>query len=253
MKGKVFFIGGGPGDPELLTLKAVKVMKDSDIVIYAGSLVNKKVLDFVADSAEVYDSSSMTLDEIIKVMVDGANSGKIVSRIHTGDPSIYGAIMEQMRELEKKKIPFDVIPGVSSLFAAAAALKTELTVPGVSQTVIITRPSGRTPVPRREDLGALASHRSTMCIFLGVHKIGEVVKSLREHYGDDTPVAVVKRASWEDEEIVRGRLSDIEDKVKMSSIRRTAIIIVGDVLEPGEFKASRLYDASFGHGYRRPK
>jgi len=251
MKGKVFFIGGGPGDPELLTLKAVKIMRDSDIVIYAGSLVNKKVLDFASDSAEIYDSSSMTLDEIVKVMVDGANSGKVVARIHTGDPSIYGAIMEQMRELKKRRIPFDVIPGVSSLFAAAAALKTELTLPGVSQTVIITRPSGRTPVPKRENLGALASHRSTMCIFLGVHKIGEVVKSLREHYSDDTPVAVVKRASWDDEKIIRGRLSDIEDKIKRSDVRRTAIIIVGDVLEPGEFKASRLYDASFSHGYRK--
>ncbi|HOQ20052.1 MAG: precorrin-4 C(11)-methyltransferase [Methanothermobacter sp.] len=253
MKGKVFFIGGGPGDPELLTLKAVKIIKDSDIIIYAGSLVNKKILDFASDSAEIYDSSSMTLDEIIDVMVDGADSGKIVARIHTGDPSIYGAIMEQMRELKKRNIPFDIIPGVSSLFAAAAALKRELTVPGVSQTVIITRPSGRTPVPLGEDLGDLASHNSTMCIFLGVHKIGEVVKSLKEHYNDDTPVAVVKRASWDDEEIIKGRLSDIEDKVKESNIKKTAIIIVGDVLEPGDFESSKLYDASFSHGYRRAR
>ncbi|MDI9624516.1 MAG: precorrin-4 C(11)-methyltransferase [Methanothermobacter sp.] len=250
MKGKVFFIGGGPGDPELLTLKAVKIIKNSDIIIYAGSLVNKKILDFAPDSSEIYDSSSMTLDEIIDIMVDGAASGKIIARIHTGDPSIYGAIMEQMRELKKRRIPFEIIPGVSSLFAAAAALKTELTVPGVSQTVIITRPSGRTPVPPKEDLGGLASHNSTMCIFLGVHKIEEVVKSLREHYRDDTPVAVVKRASWDDEEIIRGKLSDIKDKVKKSNIQKTAIIIVGDVLEPGDFETSKLYDPTFSHGYR---
>ena len=253
MKGKVFFIGGGPGDPELLTLKAVKIIRDSDIIIYAGSLVNKKILDFASDSAKIYDSSSMTLDEIVEVMVDGASSGKIIARIHTGDPSIYGAIMEQMRELKKRNIPFDIIPGVSSLFAAAAALKRELTVPGVSQTVIITRPPGRTPVPPGEDLGDLARHNSTMCIFLGIHKIGEVVKNLREHYSDDTPVAVVKRASWDDEEIIKGKLSDIENKVKKSNIQRTAIIIVGDVLEPGDFESSMLYDASFSHGYRKAR
>ncbi|WBF10704.1 precorrin-4 C(11)-methyltransferase [Methanothermobacter marburgensis] len=249
MTGEVVFIGAGPGDPELITLKAIRVLERSDVVIYAGSLVNRKILEY-APGAEVHNSAHMDLEEITEIMVNACRAGKTVARVHTGDPSIYGAIKEQMRVLDEKGIPYSVIPGVSSVFAAAAALGTELTLPEISQTVIITRPAGRTPVPPSESLEELARHGSTMCIFLGVHMIGDVAERLMKHYPPDTPVAVVKRASWPDEEIVRGTLADISMKVHEAGIKKTAMIIVGRVLDPGEFRASKLYDAGFNHEYR---
>lgn len=243
-------MGAGPGDPELITLKAVRALRRADVVIYAGSLVNRDILKYAPEDAEVHNSAHMDLKEITGVMVEACRAGKTVARVHTGDPSIYGAIKEQIRVLERKGIPYTIIPGVSSVFAAAATLNTELTLPEVSQTVIITRPAGRTPVPPGEDLEELAVHGSTMCIFLGVHMIGEVAEKLMNHYPPETPVAVVKRASWPDEEVVRGTLSDIAERVRAAGISKTAMIIVGRVLEPGDFKASKLYDAGFSHEYR---
>jgi precorrin-4/cobalt-precorrin-4 C11-methyltransferase len=243
-------MGAGPGDPELITLKAVRALRRADVVIYAGSLVNREILEYAPEDAEVHNSAHMDLEEITDIMVEACSTGKTVARVHTGDPSIYGAIKEQIRVLEKNSIPYTIIPGVSSVFAAAAALNTELTLPEVSQTVIITRPAGRTPVPPGEDLEELAVHGSTMCIFLGVHMIGDVAEKLMTHYPPDTPVAVVKRASWPDEEVVRGTLSDIAERVRAAGISKTAMIIVGRVLEPGDFKASKLYDAGFSHEYR---
>ncbi|BAM69775.1 MULTISPECIES: precorrin-4 C(11)-methyltransferase [Methanothermobacter] len=243
-------MGAGPGDPELITLKAVRALRRADVVIYAGSLVNRDILEYAPEDAEVHNSAHMDLEEITDIMVEACRAGKTVARVHTGDPSIYGAIKEQIRVLEKNSIPYTIIPGVSSVFAAAAALNTELTLPEVSQTVIITRPAGRTPVPPGEDLEELAVHGSTMCIFLGVHMIGDVAEKLMTHYPPDTPVAVVKRASWPDEEVVRGTLSDIAERVRAAGISKTAMIIVGRVLEPGDFKASKLYDAGFSHEYR---
>lgn len=243
-------MGAGPGDPELITLKAVRALRRADVVIYAGSLVNREILEYAPEDAEVHNSAHMDLEEITDIMVEACRAGKTVARVHTGDPSIYGAIKEQIRVLEKNSIPYTIIPGVSSVFAAAAALNTELTLPEVSQTVIITRPAGRTPVPPGEDLEELAVHGSTMCIFLGVHMIGDVAEKLMTHYPPDTPVAVVKRASWPDEEVVRGTLSDIAERVRAAGISKTAMIIVGRVLEPGDFKASKLYDAGFSHEYR---
>jgi precorrin-4/cobalt-precorrin-4 C11-methyltransferase len=243
-------MGAGPGDPELITLKAVRALRRADVVIYAGSLVNRDILEYAPEDAEVHNSAHMDLEEITDIMVEACSAGKTVARVHTGDPSIYGAIKEQIRVLEKNSIPYTIIPGVSSVFAAAATLNTELTLPEVSQTVIITRPAGRTPVPPGEDLEELAVHGSTMCIFLGVHMIGDVAEKLMTHYPPDTPVAVVKRASWPDEEVVRGTLSDIAERVRAAGISKTAMIIVGRVLEPGDFKASKLYDAGFSHEYR---
>ncbi|MBC7112117.1 MAG: precorrin-4 C(11)-methyltransferase [Methanothermobacter sp.] len=243
-------MGAGPGDPELITLKAVRALRRADVVIYAGSLVNREILEYAPEDAEVHNSAHMDLEEITDIMVEACRAGKTVARVHTGDPSIYGAIKEQIRVLEKNSIPYTIIPGVSSVFAAAATLNTELTLPEVSQTVIITRPAGRTPVPPGEDLEELAVHGSTMCIFLGVHMIGDVAEKLMTHYPPDTPVAVVKRASWPDEEVVRGTLSDIAERVRAAGISKTAMIIVGRVLEPGDFKASKLYDAGFSHEYR---
>jgi precorrin-4/cobalt-precorrin-4 C11-methyltransferase len=250
MCGQVIFIGGGPGDPDLLTLKAYKVIQNAEIIIYAGSLVNKDVLGCAREDAQIYNSASLNLDEIIDLMEKGVSEGKTVARVHTGDPAIYGAIGEQIRELDKKEIKYDIIPGVSSLFATAAALKTELTLPEISQTVIITRPEGRTPKPSTEQIADLARHHATMCIFLGVHMIEDVVKDLLNHYSPETPVGVVQKASWPEEIVIRGTLKDISTRVKDAGITKTAMIVVGSVLDPGDFKASKLYDAKFTHEYR---
>jgi len=251
MKGKVVFIGAGPGDPELLTIKGKNALQTSDIIIYAGSLVNKEVLCYAPRDAKIYNSATMNLPEIIEVMEEGVKNGKTVARVHTGDPSIYGAIGEQIEALRGKKIPFKIIPGVSSLFATAAALESELTLPEVSQTVIITRPEGRTPKPSKESVKNLAKHNATMCIFLGIQMIEKVVEDLLSHYSPDTPVAVVKKASWKDQKIIRGTLEDIAVKVKDAGIKKTAMIVVGKVLDPGDITPSKLYDAKFTHEYRK--
>ncbi|MDO8869768.1 MAG: precorrin-4 C(11)-methyltransferase [Methanobacteriaceae archaeon] len=250
MSGKVIFIGGGPGDPELLTVKAYKVIENAEIIIYAGSLVNKDILSCAREDATIHNSASLNLNEIIDLMESGVLEGKTVARVHTGDPAIYGAIGEQIRELDKKGIEYDIIPGVSSLFATAAALRSELTLPEISQTVIITRPEGRTPKPSKESISSLASHQATMCIFLGVHMIKNVVEDLLSHYPLDTPVGVVQKASWPEEIVVRGTLENISKKVVDAGIKKTAMIVVGPVLDPGDFKASKLYDATFKHEYR---
>ncbi|MCL2687393.1 MAG: precorrin-4 C(11)-methyltransferase [Methanobrevibacter sp.] len=256
MKGKVTFIGAGPGDPKLLTISGYQAIKNADIIIYAGSLVNPEVLNHRKKDAKVYNSASLDLNEIINIIEKGIANNKEIARVHTGDPSIYGAIGEQIRELKERDIEFEIIPGVSSVFGTAAALEAELTLPEISQTVIITRPEGRTPKPREESLASLATHQATMCIFLGVGMIDKVVEELKEGYNgkegynNETPVAVVRKATWEDQLIIKGTLSDISDKVKKANINKTAMIIVGDILNPGDFKASKLYDPDFKHEYR---
>jgi len=251
MAGKVIFIGGGPGDPELLTLKSYNIIKKADVIIYAGSLVNREVLNSAREDCLIRNSASMNLDEILDLMESSVAKGKLVARVHTGDPAIYGAIGEQIEGLKAKNIDFEIIPGVSSFFAAAAALETELTLPEVSQTVIITRPEGRTPKPSKEAISKLAEHQATMCIFLGVHMIEDVVKDLLTHYPSETPVAVVQKASWPDEKIVRGTLDNIASKVAESDIKKTAMIVVGDVLETENVTPSKLYDKKFAHEYRK--
>ena len=250
MKSKVIFIGAGPGDPELLTMKGYKAIKEADVIIYAGSLVNKEVLNHRKENCQVYNSASLNLTEIINIIKEAINENKLVARVHTGDPSIYGAIGEQIRELKENNIPYDIIPGVSSLFGTASVLETELTLPEISQTVIITRPEGRTPKPNSESISSLAKHHATMCIFLGVGMIDKVVEELLKGYDKSTPVAVVEKATWEDQKIIRGTLKDIASKVKKANIKKTAMIVVGDVLNPGDFKASKLYDPNFKHEYR---
>jgi precorrin-4/cobalt-precorrin-4 C11-methyltransferase len=251
MNGKVIFIGGGPGDPELLTIKAYNIIKKADVIIYAGSLVNRDVLKCAKKESIIKNSATMNLDEIIDLIEESVKKGKLVARVHTGDPAIYGAIGEQMEILKQKKIAFEIIPGVSSFFAAAAALETELTLPEVSQTVIITRPEGRTPKPSAESISKLAEHQATMCIFLGVQMIEDVVEDLLTHYKLETPVAVVQKASWPDQKIIRGTLNDITNKVQTSGITKTAMIIVGDVLNTKGITPSKLYDRSFTHEYRK--
>ncbi len=247
---KVYFIGAGPGDPELITVKGGKIIAQADIIIYAGSLVNKEVIENRKEASEVYNSASMTLDEVIEVMERGIKSGKLIARVHTGDPSIYGAIREQMDILEEKGIEYEVIPGVSSFVASVAAIKKEFTLPGITQTIILTRMEGRTPVPEREGIEALAKHRATMCLFLSVHMIEELVKRLLTSYPIDTPVAVIQKASWKDEKIVIGTLENIAKQVKEAGIKKTAQILVGDFLGD-KYELSKLYDKNFSHGYRK--
>ncbi len=249
---KVFFVGAGPGDPDLITVKGKKIVEKSDVVIYAGSLVPVEVVDCRKEDAQLYNSASMTLDEVLEVIEKSISEGKMVARVHTGDPSIYGAIREQIDPLEEKGIKCEVIPGVSSFTASAAALRKEFTLPDVSQTVICTRMAGRTPVPEDEDLDKLASHRASMAVFLSVGMIDKVVDKLKKHYPGNTPVAVVQRASWPDEKIVLGNLNNIDEKVKKEDINKTAQILVGDFLG-NTYEKSKLYDKKFTHEYRKGK
>lgn len=247
---KVYFIGAGPGDPELITIKGKRTIEMSGYCIYAGSLVNPDILKFCSKDTKIYDSASMTLEEIINIIEEAKEDNKDVARVHAGDPSIYGAIQEQMSELDKRGIDYEVIPGVSSFLAAASALKQELTLPGVSQTVIITRIEGRTPVPETEGLEILAKSKATLCIFLSVNEIDKVVNILSPVYGTNCPVAIVYKASWKDEKVIISNLSDVADKITRNDIKKTAIIIVGDVLSKN-FEYSKLYDKHFNHSYRR--
>jgi len=246
----VHFIGAGPGDPELLTIKGKKLIDSADVIIYAGSLVNKKVLDDRKESAVVYNSAYMTLPEVIQVMKEAEGKGLSVARVHTGDPSIYGAIREQMDALDRLGISYEVIPGVSSFLAAAASMKKEYTLPGVSQTVILSRLEGRTPVPEKEKILSLAKHHATMIIFLSVGKIEVLVQLLSESYERDTPAAVVYKASWPEEVIVYGTLETIADKVKAAGITKTALVVVGNFLG-NAYELSKLYDQNFETEYRK--
>ena len=249
---KVYFLGTGPGDPELLTLKAKRILEESDIIVYAGSLVNREILKFTRRDAALHDSSTMGLEEILEIYREAKEAGKIVARIHSGDLSIYSALQEQLDWCEKEGIDSEIVPGISSFQAAAASLKQEFTLPGVSQTLILTRISGRTEVPAREDLENLARMRATMVIFLSVHEIERVVEKLAKGYGGDTPVAIVAKASWSEERKIFGTLGDIAGKVEEAGIKRQALIVVGDVLRR-VYRKSKLYDANFEHGFRGKK
>lgn len=249
---KVYFIGAGPGDPDLITVKGKSLIEEAAVVIYAGSLVNPELLKWAKSGAKIYDSSKMDLNEITKVFYENRELPGNIARLHTGDPSIYGAIQEQMDFCQKKGILFEVVPGVSSFSAAAAALKQELTLPGVSQTIIISREAGKTPVPGKEKLEELARSKATMALFLSVGKIKDVAAKLMTSYPPETPAAVVYRASWKDEKIIKATLRTIAEKVSADGIDRQALILVGEVLKQ-EFSPSLLYDPSFSHGYRTGK
>lgn len=250
----VHFIGAGPGDAGLITVKGAHLLGEADLVVYAGSLVDRELVRCHAPRAEVHDSAGLTLAETTGLLARAVAAGKRVVRLHTGDPSLYGAIQEQMVELDRLGIDYAVVPGVTSACAAAAALKQELTLPEVSQTVIVTRLAGRTPVPERERLAAIAKIGATLVIYLSVGMIDEVVAELLQGvYVATTPVAVVAKASWPDERIVTGSLGDIAEKVRGAGIDRQAVIIVGDVLrfrQQGLEAVSRLYAADFSHGFR---
>lgn len=246
----VYFVGAGPGDPELLTVKAMRLIEASQFCIYAGSLVSPQIVALLPETAQRYDSASLSLEEIIELIERAHKSDMDVVRLHTGDPSIYGAIAEQMDALDRLRIDYEVVPGVSAFQAAAASLKVELTIPQEGQTVILGRIGGRTPVPDEQSLERLGATRATLCLFLSVHKLSEVVERLEPFYGTDCPAAVVYRASWPEERVIRGRLSELVNLVEAFGISRTALIFVGRALDR-DAPRSKLYDPSFAHGYRK--
>ncbi len=255
MAERIHFIGAGPGDAELITVKGARLLREADVVVYAGSLVDRELVRAYAPEAQVWDSAGMTLEETTKVLAEAVAAGRRAVRLHTGDPSVYGAIQEQMEVLGRLGIDCAVVPGVTAAFAAAASLGQELTLPGISQTVILSRREGRTPVPEGERLERLASIGATLCLYLSVGMIEEVVAELLAGgaYTPATPAAVVARASWADEQIVEGTLADIASKVKEAGIGRQALILVGEVLaarQKGVAERSKLYDGGFEHGFR---
>jgi precorrin-4/cobalt-precorrin-4 C11-methyltransferase len=236
----VYFIGAGPGDPELITVKGQRLVRTCPVILYAGSLVPEAVL--TGHRAErVVNTAELNLDEIVALLADAHAKGQDVARVHSGDPSLYGAIGEQIRRLNALAIPYEIVPGVTAAAASAATLGVELTLPGIAQTVIFTRYAARQPMPEGEQLGDLARHRATLAIHLGVRHIERIVAELVPHYGAQCPVAVVFRASWPDEEKVLGTLADIAAKVRAAGIERTALIVVGRVLEAEGFADSSLY------------
>lgn len=249
----VHFVGAGPGAEDLITVRGLEYLKEADVIIYAGSLVNPGLLKNAKEGCRIENSALMTLPEVIRVFEWAEERGLVTVRLHTGDPSLYGAIREQMDELKKRGIPYDVCPGVSSMCGAAASLQAEYTLPSVSQTVIISRAEGRTGVPSGEKLSGLASHQATMVLFLSSGLAGKVQRELLEGgYAPDTPAAVVYKATWPEERILRTRLDRLEEVMEQEGIKNTALIVVGRVLD-GEYEKSRLYDESFTTLFRKGK
>lgn len=247
----VHFIGAGPGAPDLITLRGARLLAEADVIIYAGSLVNPALLEGRKEGCAVYDSASMTLEEVLAVMEKAEQEGKTTVRLHTGDPSLYGAIREQMDELDKMGVSYDVTPGVSSFSGAAAALNAEYTLPDVSQSVIITRMAGRTPVPEGEALAKMASHGCTMVLFLSTGLLEDVEKELMKgSYSPDTPAAIVYKATWPDQKVYRCTVSTLAQTAKDNHVTKTALITVGGFLGT-EYERSKLYDPTFTHGCRK--
>jgi len=246
----VFFVGAGPGDRDLITVKGATILAEADCIIYAGSLVNRELLDHAKNGCAFYDSAKMTLEEVMEVMLENEKSSLITARLHTGDPSLYGAVKEQIDILANNGVSYEIIPGVSSFAGAAAALGAEYTLPGVSQTVILTRMEGRTPVPERERITELAKIRASMAIFLSGGMLSELSAKLIEGgYPGDTCAAIVYKATWPDEKIILTTIEGLPQAGAEHGIRKTAIILVGDFLG-GKYERSLLYNPEFTHGYR---
>ena len=250
---KVYFVGCGPGDPDLITVKAKKLLQKADVVVYSGSLIPDQILK-MCKKAKLHDAAGLVREEIFEILRSNAKKSNLVIRLHDGDPAIYGAIREQTDNLQKEGIEFEIVPGVTSFLASSAALGLQLTLPGITQTIIITRAEKRTAVPKQEQISELARHRSTMIFYLSIHLLQDIVKQAIEGgYPKSTPSAVVYRASWPDQKIITGTLEDIVKKVWAEKITRTAIVIIGDVIQPKSYEYSKLYDKSFSHGYRKAK
>ena len=250
----IYFIGAGPGAADLITLRGARLIERCPVCLYAGSLVPEAVIATAPAGARVVDTASMTLPAIIEMMVEASHAGQDVARVHSGDPSIYGAIGEQMRQLDALNLPFEIVPGVPAFAAAAATLKTELTLPGVAQTVILTRTAMKSSdMPAGEDLATLGASGATLAIHLSIRNIRNVVADLTPHYGADCAVAVVVRASWPDEQIIRATLATVADAVRAAKVTRTALILVGRVFEAEGFIDSALYDPAHRHLFRHQK
>ena len=249
----VYIVGAGPGAVDLITVRGQKLLKEADVIIYAGSLVNPDLLAFAKADCQIFDSAKMTLEQVIAKIEKAHQEGKTVVRLHTGDPCLYGAIREQMDEMDRLKIPYEICPGVSSFCGAAAALEMEYTLPGVSQSVVITRMAGRTPVPEREEISLLAAHGATMTIFLSAGMLEELRgRLLSGGYREDTPAAIVYKATWPDEKVVRCTVGTLPAAAEENGISKTALILVGGFLG-NEYERSKLYDPSFTTGFREAK
>lgn len=252
---KLYIIGAGPGDPDLITVKGLQHLQEADVILYADSLVNEDLIAKAKPSAEILKTAGMHLEEMVDVMADRILQGKKVVRVHTGDPAVYGAIMEQIVLLKKRGIEIEIVPGVSSVFAAAAAAQAELTIPDLTQTVILTRAEGRTPVPEFEKLADLAKHHCTISLFLSATLTKKLVKELTgAGWSKDTPVAVVYKASWPDQKIVRTTLEHLDEDMRVNGIRKQAMILAGWALDENIHEQdyrSKLYDKTFTHGFRR--
>ena len=249
----VHIVGAGCGAPDLITLRGKRFLEEADVIVYAGSLVNRELLQFAKPDCAIYDSAKMTLEEILAVVCAAERAGKTTVRLHTGDPSLYGAIGEQMWEFDRRGIDYDITPGVSAFSGAAAALKTEYTLPDVSQTVIISRAAGNTPVPQAESLRSLAAHRATMVLFLSAGLLEQVTEELiAGGYPPETPAAIVYKASWDDEKVCRCTVATLAETAKQNGITKTALITVGGFLT-SEFTRSHLYNPAFSTGFREAK
>jgi precorrin-4/cobalt-precorrin-4 C11-methyltransferase len=247
----VYFLGAGPGDPELLTLRAYRLLQRCPVCLYAGSLVPAEVIACVPSGAKVVNTAELHLEQIIALMVEAHDAGQDVARVHSGDPTIYGTIAEQMRRLDELGIPYEVVPGVSSFTAVAAALKLELTPSGANQTVILTRAPGRTGLPKNESLAELARHRVGLVLFLSAAQVPAVIEALTPHYGADAPVVVAYRVSWPDQIILRCTLGTLAEEMKATKIHLTALILIGPMLEAQRVQNSHLYDRTYTHRFRR--
>lgn len=251
--GTVYFVGSGPGDPDLITLRAKLLVETADVIVYSGSLLNPEVLKYAKKDAELIDAALIDRERIYEILRDSTKKGKLAIRFHDGDPAIFSTIREQIDKLEKDQIQCKVVPGITALLAAASELNTELTVPGITQTIIITRAELRTPVPDRESISELGRHGATIAFYLSIHLISEVVNELLKGgtYNLETPAAVVFRATWKDQKIIRGELGNIVSKTKEAKITKTAVLIVGGALAPRTYEFSKVYDPDFTHGFRK--
>lgn len=250
----IHFVGAGSGAPDLITVRGQKYLEQADVIIYAGSLVNPQLLDYAKKECEVYNSARMTLEEVLEVMFEAEKDGKTTVRLHTGDPCLYGAIREQMDVLDEKNIPYDYCPGVSAFCGAASALNLEYTLPDVSQSVIITRMAGRTPVPEKEEIASLAAHQATMVVFLSTGMLEKLSERLiAGGYSADTPAAIVYKATWEDEKAFVCTVGTLAQTAKENGITKTALMIIGDIVDHSHYNRSELYNPAFTTEFREAK
>lgn len=248
----IHFVGAGSGAPDLITIRGKKYLEEADVIIYAGSLVNPQLLDYAREGCEIYNSAKMTLEEVLDVMYAAEEKDLVTVRLHTGDPCLYGAIREQMDVLDEKEIAYDSCPGVSSFCGAASALNLEYTLPDVSQSVVITRMAGRTPVPEKESIESFASHHATMVVFLSTGMLEELSRRLIEGgYTADTPAAIVYKATWEDEKTAVCTVGTLAETAKKENITKTALMIIGDVVTHSHYQRSELYNPAFTTEFRQ--